>query len=63
MGPCVVTNAGWYKMTLSTSELQEAAVELYKKAGYWLMHEMIAVTESNKTIGRGVRRFYFEKEL
>jgi GNAT superfamily N-acetyltransferase len=51
------------KMTLSTSELQKAAIELYKKAGYRLTHEMTATEESNKTIGRGIRRFYFEKEF
>jgi putative acetyltransferase len=51
------------KMTLSTSELQQAAIGLYKKEGYHLIREIVATTGTNKTIGRGIRRFYFEKAL
>jgi putative acetyltransferase len=51
------------KIELSTSELQPAAIELYKRAGYRLVREAVAVDASNKTIGGGIRRFHFEKAL
>jgi len=51
------------KIELSTSELQPAAIELYRRAGYRLVREAVAVDASNKTIGGGIRRFYFEKAL
>jgi GNAT superfamily N-acetyltransferase len=50
-------------MTLSTSELQAAAVSLYGSAGYALVREEIATSASNKTAGSGLRRFHFEKPL
>ena len=51
------------RLELSTSELQPAAIELYRQAGYRLLHEAVAEQASNKTLGGGIRRFYFEKIL
>jgi putative acetyltransferase len=39
------------RLELSTSELQPAAVELYKGAGYQLLQEIIVEQASNKTVG------------
>ena len=52
---------GGLRMELSTSELQPAAVALYRSAGYRLVREVVADRASNKTIGGGIRRFHFEK--
>src|SRR5258708_416468 len=54
---------GANRMELSTSELQPAALEFYRHAGYRLLREEIVEAASNKTVGGGIRRFYFEKEL
>jgi len=51
------------RLDLSTSELQEPALSLYRNAGYELMREETAVAASNKTVGAGLRRFYFTKVL
>ena len=51
------------KLELSTSELQSAAVALYKRAGYRLLREAVVVDASNKTVGAGIRWYYFEKTL
>ena len=51
------------KLVLSTSELQSAAVALYKSSGYRLVREEIAEAASNKTLGGGIRRYHFEKIL
>jgi len=51
------------RLELSTSELQSAAVGLYKGAGYQLLQESIVEQASNKTVGGGIRRYYFEKHL
>jgi putative acetyltransferase len=51
------------KLVLSTSELQPAALELYRSAGYRLVQEVVAEQASNKTLGGGIRRFHFEKCL
>ncbi|NNE23650.1 MAG: GNAT family N-acetyltransferase [Rhizobiales bacterium] len=48
---------------LSTSELQPAALSLYRAAGYQLLTEEASDTVTNKTIGGGVRRYYFCKAL
>ncbi|MCB8838232.1 GNAT family N-acetyltransferase [Aurantimonas sp. VKM B-3413] len=50
-------------LELSTSELQQPALALYRGAGFDLLREEIAETGSNKTIGGGIRRFHFEKRL
>jgi putative acetyltransferase len=49
------------RLELSTSELQDAALALYQRAGYTLMREATTEESSNKTLGRGIRRYYFEK--
>jgi GNAT superfamily N-acetyltransferase len=51
------------RLELSTSELQPAALELYKHAGYRLRREAVAEQASNKASGGGIRRYYFEKIL
>jgi putative acetyltransferase len=54
---------GARRLVLSTSELQPAALELYRGAGYRQVREEVAEAESNKTVGGGIRRYYFEKEV
>ena len=51
------------RMDLSTSELQEDALRLYRNLGYMLVHEEIAAEQSNKILGGGIRRYYFTKDL
>jgi GNAT superfamily N-acetyltransferase len=51
------------RLDLSTSELQGPALSLYQNAGYDLTREETAIAESNKTVGAGLRRFYFTKAL
>jgi GNAT superfamily N-acetyltransferase len=50
-------------LELSTSELQREALALYRKAGYRLAREEIADAASNKTLGGGIRRYYFSKAV
>jgi len=54
---------GRLKMVLSTSELQSAAVGLYRAAGYRLVRQEIAAQASDMTIGGGIVRFHLEKWL
>jgi len=51
------------KHVLSTSELQDAALALYRGAGYALIREEIAQASSNKMVGGGVCRYYFETTI
>lgn len=51
------------RLELSTSELQEAALGLYRGEGYMLTREETASDASNKTVGAGIHRYYFEKVL
>jgi len=51
------------RIVLSTSELQQAALALYRAAGFRLIREEAATAETNKTVGAGLRRYYFEKTL
>jgi GNAT superfamily N-acetyltransferase len=55
--------AGTLLLTLSTSELQQAALAFYRKSGYRLVREETAASQSNKMVGGNIRRFYFEKVL
>lgn len=55
--------AGTALLTLSTSELQQAALVLYRNAGYRLLREETAAVQTNKTVGGNIRRYYFEKTL
>ena len=48
---------------LSTSELQAAALSLYRTAGYQLISEETSETATNKTIGGGINRYYLCKDL
>ena len=50
-------------MDLSTSELQADALSFYRSAGYRLVREEVALSASNKTLGGGIRRYYFTKLL
>ena len=50
-------------LELSTSEVQAAALRLYRHAGYRLVREETVDAQDNKTIGGGIRRYYFEKVL
>jgi putative acetyltransferase len=51
------------KLELSTSELQPAALQLCRNAGYRLLCEVVAEQVSNKTLGGGIRRYHFDKIL
>lgn len=51
------------RMVLSTSELQGAALALYRSSGYVLIKEAVAEAASNKTLGGGIRRYHFAKSL
>ena len=55
-------DAGTRVLTLSTSELQQAALALYRGSGYRLLSEEIGAAQSNKTVGN-IRRYHFEKDL
>jgi GNAT superfamily N-acetyltransferase len=54
---------GRLHMELSTSEVQGEALALYRASGYRLLREEVATEASNKTLGGGIRRFYFSKAL
>jgi GNAT superfamily N-acetyltransferase len=54
---------GRSRMVLSTSELQQEALSLYRNAGYELVREEVAAAATNKTVGGGIRRYYFSKVL
>lgn len=54
---------GMKRLELSTSELQDAALGLYRASGYRLDREELAASVSHKTVGGGIRRFYFSKTL
>lgn len=51
------------QLDLSTSEIQSDALSFYRSAGYELVREEVAEAANNKTIGGGIRRFYFTKHL
>ena len=54
---------GYRRLDLSTSELQGPALALYRHAGYEETGAAIAELPSNKTIGGGVRRHHFARQL
>ncbi len=56
-------DTGTPTLTLSTSELQQAALAFYRKSGYRLVREETATAQTNKTVGGDIRRYYFEKTL
>jgi GNAT superfamily N-acetyltransferase len=51
------------RLQLSTAEIQQAALALYRNAGYRLVHEKTVEALSNKTVGSGILRYYLEKTL
>ena len=51
------------RLQLSTAEIQQAALALYKKAGHRLVAEETVEAVSDKTVGSGIRRYYLEKIL
>jgi len=51
------------RLELSTAEIQQAAIALYKSAGYRSVRQETAEALSNKTVGSGIRRYYLEKIL
>ncbi|MEQ9040240.1 MAG: GNAT family N-acetyltransferase [Silicimonas sp.] len=55
--------AGCKRMILSTSELQTAALTLYRNTGYRKVRQEVATRATNKTLGGAIRRFHFEKAL
>jgi putative acetyltransferase len=55
--------AGTPMLTLSTSDLQQTALALYRSSGYRLLREETGAAQSNKTVGGGIRRYHFEKAL
>ena len=59
----VCRDAGYDALVLSTSELQQAALQLYRTSDFELVREEVATAPSNKTVGSGLRRFHFEKQL
>jgi len=50
-------------LELSTAEMHQAALSLYKNAGYRSVREEIVEALTNKTVGSGIRRYYLEKML
>ncbi len=59
----LVRECGARQIILSTSELQQAALSLYRNADYHAMKEELSQDASNKTIGGGIRRYHFIKDL
>lgn len=54
---------GFTKMILSTAQIQEAAVEFYRKTGFQLIRTEVAEKMDPKQAGGGLTRFHFEKAL
>jgi GNAT superfamily N-acetyltransferase len=54
---------GYERMVLSTSALQPQAKALYEVAGYDLEREEISTTRTKRTVGSGLMRYYFAKDL
>jgi GNAT superfamily N-acetyltransferase len=52
-----------HRLDLSTSEIQSDALSFYQGAGFDLVREETADVASNKTIGGGINRYYFKKDL
>ena len=55
-------DAGTPVLTLSTSELQQAALAFYRKSGYRLVREETAAAQTNKTVGGDIRRYLFRED-
>jgi len=59
----ICREAGTDVLTLSTSELQQAALAFYRQAGYRLVREETGAAQTNKTVGGAIRRYHFNKDL
>lgn len=59
----ICRDTGTPVLTLSTSELQQAALAFYRREGYALIREETGAAQTNKTVGGGIRRYHFEKRL
>jgi len=59
----IALEMGYRRIDLSTSELQAAALALYRHAGYEEIGETVAEEQSHKTIGGGIHRYQFAKRL
>ena len=51
------------KLVLSTSQLQQAASQLYQSSGYSMVREEKAAVPSHKSVGAGLTRYHYEKAL
>jgi len=51
------------RLELSTAEIQQASLALYRNAGYRLVRKEAVETLSNKTVGSGILRYYLDKTL
>jgi GNAT superfamily N-acetyltransferase len=51
------------RLELSTAEIQQAALALYKNEGYRLVREETVEGLINKTVGSGLHGYYLEKTL
>ncbi len=58
---CIENN--YQRILLSTSELQEAALALYRAQGYMLVSEEVSKAQTMRVIRSGVKRFHFVKVL
>lgn len=54
---------GYRSLVLSTAALQQAAVALYRRSGFTETHREIAEAASGRTVGGGIERLYFQKDL
>lgn len=51
------------QMDLNPSELRREALSLQRASAYQSVREELAVSASNKTLGGGLLRYHFSKEL
>jgi GNAT superfamily N-acetyltransferase len=54
---------GFKKVILSTAEIQKPAIKFYAKSGYRRVDTVTVETMSTKTVGGGLKRFHFAKDL
>jgi GNAT superfamily N-acetyltransferase len=55
--------AGFTRLILSTSSLQQPALALYRSSGFELVRQEIANASSLRTVGNGIPRYHLEKPL
>ncbi len=54
---------GYKQLVLSTADIQAAAVVFYNRNGFRQVRTEIAESQDHKTVGGGLTRRYFEKDL